>query len=95
MCSGDSGAGSGICFRKEAKKDFSEAVTHEKLSAIRGYGTRRVEVSIKGLTCAVLATGDFARANPLPYSKAIQIGTNVCQTNAKPWNKESPISNSI
>jgi hypothetical protein len=49
----------------------------------------------KGRACCVLATGDFARANPLPYSKAIQIGTNICQTNAKPWNKESPISNSI
>jgi hypothetical protein len=29
----------------------------------------------------------LARANPLPYSKAIQIGTNICQTNTKPWNK--------
>ena len=27
------------------------------------------------------------------HSKAIQIGTNICQTNTKPWNKESPISN--
>src|SRR5260370_38965664 len=34
-------------------------------------------------------------ANPLPYNKAIQIGTNICQTNTKPWNKESQISNSI
>ena len=32
-------------------------------------------------------------ANLLPYSKAIQIGTNICQTNTKPWNKESRISN--
>ena len=32
-------------------------------------------------------------ANLLPYSKAIQIGTNTCQTNTKPWNKESRISN--
>jgi hypothetical protein len=28
-----------------------------------------------------------------PDSKAIQIGTNICQTNTKPWNKESRISN--
>ena len=41
----------------------------------------------------VLATGDFARTNPLPYGKAIRIGTNICQTNTKPWNKESRISN--
>ena len=35
----------------------------------------------------------LARANPLPYSKPVQIGMNICQTNTKPWNKESLRSN--
>ena len=30
--------------------------------------------------------------NLLPYSKAIQIGTKICQANTKPWNKQSRIS---
>ena len=47
----------------------------------------------KGRACCALATGDSQEANPLPYSKAIQIRTNICQTNTKPWNKESRISN--
>jgi hypothetical protein len=40
---------------------------------------------------------NFAKlaTNPLPYSRPIQIGTNICQTNTRPWNKESPISNSV
>jgi hypothetical protein len=42
---------------------------------------------------AVAAALELARANPLPYRKPIQIGMNICQTNTKPWNKESPISN--
>src|SRR5260370_16864536 len=37
----------------------------------------------------------LARANPLPYSKPVQIGMNICETNTKPWNKESRISNPI
>jgi hypothetical protein len=45
------------------------------------------------MECCVLATGDLAKANPLPYSKAIQIGTNICQTNTRPWNNESLTSN--
>jgi hypothetical protein len=81
---------------KKLKKDFPEAVTLQKFERDTGLrDSARGSVDQGFSVCCVLATGDFARANPLPYSKAIQIGTNICQTNTKPWNKESPISNSI
>jgi len=62
----------------------SENDSDEILTLDSPWITITVHDHAKGRAYHALATGDFATTNPLRYTKAIQIGIKICQTNKKP-----------